>query len=70
MTNQQIQVAKNLDKMIVEKGIMKQFIAEKFGMTKSRLSRILRGKEPYLSNDFLNRIFAYIEKVNTNDIKT
>lgn len=70
MTKDQKNIAAKLDEMIILKGIMKQFIASKFGMTKSRLSRILRGKEPHLSDDVLNRIFAYIDQVNTNDIET
>lgn len=68
MTKDQIEKAAKLKKDIAAKGLLSNYVARKFGMTNSRLSRILTGKESSLSNLLLDKIIVYIAAVNTNDI--
>lgn len=65
----QIEIAYKIKQEIKSKGLMISFIASKFGMTTSRMSRILSGTETYVSDDLIDKIFNYIKKVNTNVIE-
>lgn len=68
MRADQINKTKNLKQEIRSKGLMISFVAEKFGMTSSRLSRILSGSETFVSDEVIDKVFDYIKKVNTNVI--
>ena len=69
MRQDQINKTKQLKQEIRSKGLMISFVAKKFGMTSSRMSRILSGSETFVSDELIDKIFDYIKKVNTNVIE-
>lgn len=58
-----------IKQLIADKGVTRPKVAERCGVSYSALAKELSGQErAYLSDDKLDRIIAYLEHVNTNDI--
>lgn len=69
MRPNQKEYAKRIKKMVKEKGVTNLKIAEKVGITPITLSAILNCKIAHVSDRTLDRIFAYVYWVNTNEIE-
>lgn len=52
---------KSLEKRIKETGLKKSFIAEKLGISPSTLSRIISGKQEYVSDELKAKIDALLD---------
>ncbi|RIV27043.1 helix-turn-helix domain-containing protein [Fibrisoma montanum] len=53
---------KSLQKKIEETGLKKAYIAQQLGITSSTLSRILSGKQAYVSADLMKRLEELLDK--------
>lgn len=58
---------KSIQQKIKDKGVTKAQISKMVGIDISTLSRIISGKQPFVSEDILNRINTYIDSINTDD---
>lgn len=57
-----------IKKLIADKGVTKQKVAERCGIDNTTLSKILNNKIKYVAESRLDLIIAYLEQVNTNEI--
>jgi len=57
-----------LAKKIKDKGVTKTQVSKMTGVNISMLSRIINDKQEYVSERLLNKIHAYLDGLNTNEI--
>lgn len=69
MRHEQIEIAKDISSKIERKGITKSFIAKATGITISRLSVILSGKETHVSDELLAKIYNFVSAINSDEIQ-
>lgn len=58
---------KSIKQKISEKGVTKQQVAKMVGIDTATLSRIISGKQTYISEEIMERINTYLDSLNTND---
>lgn len=68
MNEEQIAMGKKIGDMIRDKGVMHAHVAKSLGIAKPTLSAIINGRQTFVSQKLLDRIYTYIYLVNTNDI--
>lgn len=68
MTDEQIIIANGIKKDLDNKGVKISHVAKAVGLTVSRLSIILNGKEKYVSVDLLSKVKKYVDLINTDRI--
>jgi len=56
---------KSLREKIKESGYKKSFVAERLGINIATLSRILSGKQPYISEELQGKIDSFFEVQKT-----
>lgn len=57
-----------IKRLIVDKGVTKQKVAERTGISYSALSKFLTGQPAQLRPEKVARIREYLEAINTNEI--
>lgn len=58
---------KSIANKIKQKGVTKAHVAKMVGTDTSTLSRIISGKQSYVSKELLKRINLYLDSINTDD---
>lgn len=58
---------KSIKKKIETKGVTKKMVAKMVGINSATLSRIIAGKQDYVSPDIIKRINKYLDALNTDD---
>jgi transcriptional regulator with XRE-family HTH domain len=52
---------------IKKKGVTKSHVAKMIGINNATLSRILKGKQEYVSQDIHDKLHRYLDRLNTTD---
>ena len=58
---------KSISQKIEDKGVTKTQVCKMVGIAPATLSRIISGKQSYISLDIIERINTYLDHINTND---
>lgn len=58
---------KSIEQKIKDKGVTKHQIAKMVGVDAATLSRIISGKQSYISDELLESIHKYLDGLNTDD---
>lgn len=64
----QIKKINEIKELIISKGLLKSFVASKVKLNPARFSRILSGSQMSVPDELIEKIYSYLDKVNTNDI--
>lgn len=58
-----------IEQKIKAKGLTKAHVAKMVGIDQSTLSRVISGKQSNVSSELINKIFKYLDAVNSDDKK-
>ena len=57
---------KSISEKIKQKGVTKSHVSKMIGIDLATLSRIISGKQSYVSEDVTKRIHSYLDGLNTD----
>lgn len=58
---------KSIGQKIKDKGVTKAHVSKMVGIDSATLSRIISGKQQFVSDELVNRIHTYLDSINTDD---
>lgn len=67
MTVSKIFDMKSIGQKIKEKGVTKAQVAKMVGTSAATLSRVIKGKQEYVSQSLIEKIHFYLDSINTDD---